>query len=220
MEQKLTAYIEKLFFDAPMTKRALELKEEILQNSLDKFHDLLAEGKGEDSAYNIAIASIGDISGLIDDLKRAAAPQSSGNYTSPEYCDNRTKRSAMITSIAVLMYICAVIPVIAFEDSVFSVILMFIIVGVATAMLIYNNMTRPKYQRTDDTMVEDFKVWREKSSSSFRTYKAIKDALWALTTAIYILVSFTTMAWHITWIIFPIAAAIEGIIRAFFDISR
>lgn len=36
-------------------KKAVEVKEEILQNIVDKYHDLVAEGKSEEAAYNIAL---------------------------------------------------------------------------------------------------------------------------------------------------------------------
>ena len=64
MENKLRAYMDHLFQDVPNTKKAVEVKEEILQNIVDKYHDLVAEGKSEEAAYNIAIASIGDLDAL------------------------------------------------------------------------------------------------------------------------------------------------------------
>ena len=44
MENKLRAYMDHLFQDVPNTKKAVEVKEEILQNIVDKYHDLVAEG--------------------------------------------------------------------------------------------------------------------------------------------------------------------------------
>lgn len=45
MEPKLRDYIENLFATAPNTKQAYELKEEIIRNTIDRYHDLLADGK-------------------------------------------------------------------------------------------------------------------------------------------------------------------------------
>ena len=42
MENKLRAYMDHLFQDVPNTKKAVEVKEEILQNIVDKYHDLVA----------------------------------------------------------------------------------------------------------------------------------------------------------------------------------
>lgn len=41
MENKLRAYMDHLFQDVPNTKKAVEVKEEILQNIVDKYHDPL-----------------------------------------------------------------------------------------------------------------------------------------------------------------------------------
>ena len=49
------------------------MKEEILQNLTEKYNDLLSDGKSEVAAYNIAVAGIGDISELIEELKREHA---------------------------------------------------------------------------------------------------------------------------------------------------
>ena len=52
MENKLRAYMDHLFQDVPNTKKAVEVKEEILQNIVDKYHDLVAEGKSEEAEPN------------------------------------------------------------------------------------------------------------------------------------------------------------------------
>ena len=43
--------------------------------------------------------------------------------------------------------------------------------------------------------------------------------MWALTVVIYMLISFGTQAWHITWVIFPLSAAIQNIVKACFDLK-
>ena len=45
MEDKLRAYMDHLFRDVKPTRKSVELKEEILQNLVDKYHDMMAEGK-------------------------------------------------------------------------------------------------------------------------------------------------------------------------------
>lgn len=41
MEDKLRAYMDHLFRDVKPTRKSVELKEEILQNLVDKYQDLL-----------------------------------------------------------------------------------------------------------------------------------------------------------------------------------
>ena len=38
-------------------------------------------------------------------------------------------------------------------------------------------------------------------------------AFWCIVPAVYILISFATFAWHITWIIFPLAVALQQALR-------
>ena len=42
MKDKLRNFIESLFEDAPKNKQTIELKEEMLQNLIDKYNDLVA----------------------------------------------------------------------------------------------------------------------------------------------------------------------------------
>jgi hypothetical protein len=81
-------------------------------------------------------------------------------------------------------------------------------------------MTKPKYHKLDDTLVEEFKEWKASSNESDKMLKAISGSLWLLTVAIYIVISFLTGAWHITWIIFLIAGAVNTIIKALFDLKK
>lgn len=217
MQDRLRNYMDSLFEDAPKTKRVVELKEEILQNLIDKYNDLLMEGKSEEAAYNIAVASVGDVSGLIQDLKAVESPVM--RQASEEELDRGRKRNALFISIAVALYILCVIPVMLLED-VGGIILMFVMAAVATALLIYNSMTKVKYNKTDDTVVEEFREWKADNKAHRQAYNAVSSAVWTLTVALYFIISFTTMAWHITWIIFLIAAAVTSIIKAIFDLRK
>ncbi len=217
MQDRLRNYMDSLFEDAPKTKRVVELKEEILQNLIDKYNDLLMEGKSEEAAYNIAVASVGDVSGLIQDLKAVESPVM--RQASEEELDRGRKRNALFISIAVALYILCVIPVMLLED-VGGIILMFVMAAVATALLIYNSMTKVKYNKTDDTVVEEFREWKADNKAHRQAYNAASSAVWTLTVALYFIISFTTMAWHITWIIFLIAAAVTSIIKAIFDLRK
>ena len=72
MREQLRETIDRLFRDAPQTAKTAEIKEEILQNLLDKYDDLLREGRDEQSAYHAAISGIGDVGTLIAELRREA----------------------------------------------------------------------------------------------------------------------------------------------------
>lgn len=221
MEDKLRAYMDHLFRDVKPSRKSVELKEEILQNLVDKYHDLLEEGKTQEAAFNIAVASIGDMDELLSGLQ---GQHEGGLPISNEQIERGRKKSALLISIAVMLYILSVLPPIMLSGSRLinnaAPAMMFTMIAVATGLLIYNNMSKPRYHRVDDSIVEEFKEWQLQTDSSRRAMRAISSALWALIVVVYIIISFWTMAWHITWVIFLIGVAAEGIIKAIFEMRR
>lgn len=221
MEDKLRAHMNHLFREVPPTKKSVELKEEILQNLLDKYHDLIAEGKSEEAACNIAIASIGDISELLASLKESAAKPDPA--LTAEY-QQWKKRSAVLIPVAVMLYILCVTPPIISDalgvNDAIGACGLFLFVGVATAILIYNNLSKPTVPKMDDTMMEEFKKWKDEKEQLKRVRKSINSALWAIIVVLYFIISFSTGAWHISWVIFLIGAAAESIIKAIFELKN
>ena len=62
MREELEKYVNDLFAGNP---EAEEIRQEILLNTLDRYDDLIAQGKNPQAACSLAIAGIGDISGLL-----------------------------------------------------------------------------------------------------------------------------------------------------------
>ena len=50
--------------------------------------------------------------------------------------------------------------------------------------------------------------------------KSVSGLIWAIGLAIYFIVSFLTGAWYITWVIFPITAAVQGLVKAILDLKE
>lgn len=227
MEEKLKDYMENLFRDVPDTEQAREIKEEILQNITDKYHDLLAEGKTEEAAYNIAIEGIGDLSELLDSLKENGSGSSSASKENSEnkmYSANQAeymewkKKSAVRTAIAVMLYILCVVPPIICEsiqvNENLGAVFLFVFIAAATGILIFNNMTKPSFTKNGDTMADEFMEWKHKNDVNKQTRRSVRQALWSLIVVLYFVISFTTGAWHMTWLIFPLGAAVQSILNA------
>lgn len=216
MEVKLRAYVETLFEQAPKTRKAYELKEEMISNLVEKYHALCDEGKPQEVAYNIAVSSIGDTSELIAGLSEPMAA------LSPEE-QKQKNRYAGLTAVAVALYILSVIPIIGFSVAsrpILGLGIMLALVAVATGLIIYISMTKPKYHKTEDTLVEEFKEWKSTKDNRNEVFKSIKSALWMVTVVVYFVVSFGTGGWHISWVIFLIGAAVEQIVRAMFQLKK
>jgi hypothetical protein len=216
MEPRIRAYVDELFANTTPSRKSVELKEEMIQNLTEKYNDLISEGKTPEAAYNIAIAGIGDISDLLKDLEKATV--------NPEVVAAYRQKTAMFTTIAVVLYILSVVPIIVLsvlfpQGWLPGLILLFVFVAAATGLLIYNGMTRPRF-RQEDTLVDDFKQWQAGNHEQHALRKAIGSALWTVTIAIYIIVSVTTGMWHLTWVIFLVAAAAQAIINAAFAFKK
>ncbi len=208
MINKIRSYIEHAFEGVPQTKKVLELKEELLGNLIEKYNDFLKNGKSEEEAYTSAVSGIGDISELVENLREPYP-------LSPETPKERSKR-AIFVAIAVVLYIMSafMIPVFAvkFGDPIIGIAVMFFFIAIATGLLIYNNMTRAKYVKSDESMIEDFKAYRVNNEKERSAVKLFKSAYWSLVVATYLLVSFLFGIWAYSWIIFIIATAIEKIV--------
>ncbi|ADU26730.1 permease prefix domain 1-containing protein [Ethanoligenens harbinense] len=210
MYQKLRAHIEALFANAPHTRKAQELKEELYADLSAKYADLVTQGKSEEDAYQIVIASIGDVDELLRSLRYDP-------YDADE--EARRKKSAGIISAAVGLYILSLVPVMLFRNT-FGAILMFLFIAAATVILVYNHASKPRYYRADDTVVEEFKEWKSGHDDTRSLYRSITAALWPLIVVLYFFISFFFSAWAYSWIIFLLGVALQNIIRLALQLRR
>lgn len=201
MEEKLREYVNGLFASVPGSERAFSVKSETLGKLMLIYQSYIAEGKGENEAYALAVSSLGDV-GIILDKARAI------EIDEPI---EAKKRSGIFIAAAVALYILCPIPVILLQNEV-GVVLLLLFVAIATGLLIFNAVTRKRslLQAVDNTF----------SKENNSVFKAVSSALWSLIVVIYFVLSFTTNAWHITWVVFLIGAAIEGILKAVFELKE
>jgi hypothetical protein len=218
MKENLRKYIDNLFAQAPNTPKVMELKEELLSNLAAKYDDLITQGRSEDDAYKIAVGGIGDVNELIKGLENDKIY----NYARQE---SDRRKSAMLVSIAVGLYIisiasvilCTMIPAVGPEA---GAVVMFIIAAIATSLLVFSAMSRPKYRRSDNTIVEEFKEWKDTSSQNRQVYRSVVSAMWPLIVVIYLILSFVFGSWAYSWIIFLIGVALQHIIKLVFEMRK
>lgn len=218
MYEKFHKKLDELFENAPETNRARELKEELLANLIDKYNDLIASGKNDEEAFNIAISGIGDVDELIRGLKEKDV----FDYAQIE---KDRKKSALIISTSVGLYIISVVILILFNevfqvDDNISVCIMLTIDAVATCLIVYNAISKPKYSKADDTIVEEFKEWKSANSKDKEILKSIKSILWMIIVVLYFVLSFEFGSWAYSWVIFIIGAAVEKIITLAFQLRK
>lgn len=98
-------------------------------------------------------------------------------------------------------------------------VLLFLFVAVGVFMIVMASIVNGGYNtllkiNSPDTVGGNFVPSQQsKVVYSNQTVKAIMSVYWSTVTCIYLIISFLTFEWGITWIIWPIAAVIEALIK-------
>ena len=127
---------------------------------------------------------------------------------------NYNHKKALFTTIAVMLYILSVVVIIFFStvlrSPIVGVCVFFLVIAVATGMLICVEMTKPITNVTKKKKV---------LTKEARLYKQITSVLALFILAIYLGVSILTMAWAITWILWVVYALLTEIIKLGFSLK-
>lgn len=70
LNNKVTAYIDNLFSGVGPSQQLFDLKEELATNIKEKTEDYKTRGMDDDQAFKEAVISMGDLSGLVDDMRK------------------------------------------------------------------------------------------------------------------------------------------------------
>ncbi len=127
------------------------------------------------------------------------------------------KKRALIIASSIFLYFLGIIAIIAFSElglnEVFGVCVFLALSGIATCALVYQGIVFSKAETNEDKMTtNEGKVENKK-------VKRICHITELITVVLYLIISFATMAWHITWIIFLIECVVEEIIKLIFDME-
>lgn len=209
MIAKIRNYIQRAFEDVPKTKKSTELQEELISNLVEKFNDQLRLGKTEEEAYQTVIAGIGDLSELTEGLRE--------RHVLSTITPADRKKSALLVAVAVGLFIISPMMVVLFSEfglETVGVAMMFTSIAIGVGLLIYNAASKPKYVKEEETLVEEFKEWKSKNTKHRALHEALSAAYWLIVVATFLYISFTFSAFHYSWIIFIIAAALYNIVKA------
>ena len=141
------------------------------------------------------------------------------NYTNEEKknknnYENMTKneikqKSAEVVCSSILIFIIAIayagigVSVMMWNPVVVGCTFL-IIIGFGVTRIVKHFMSIPKFEKTKEEEKQD------------KIAKQINDIIAGIGIAIYFIVSFSTMAWHITWVIFIIIGMVEEIVKLIF----
>lgn len=214
MKEKIRRHIDGLFSEAPKTRRAMELKEEMTQNTIEKYEDLLIEGYREEDAFQNVISSIGDVNELFEALEEK-------NLLSLSETDR--KKKALLTTASAGLYLFAAAVFLffnidpassgyAYGSTMIGLLLAVLICIAPTCMLVYAAHMYPAFRKGSDNLVEEYKEARHSANRK----KAVRNStillIWTVTLTLYFIVSFTTWEWAYTWIIFLIGCCVQALV--------
>ena len=208
MREQLIQYVELLFAGASDSE---EIKQEILQNTLDRFDDLVAQGKSPEAAYRLAITGIGDINEILGAATHAPAATASVPVQTVQPETEEDIRRKKIRAGAVALYIICALPLIILSQfglDILGLCLTLLIVAFATYLMIVTG------KKDDD---EDEK---ESKEAKHPLKESIGNIIWVVGLILYFGSSFYTGAWHITWLLFPIMACARGLSDAIIDLAE
>lgn len=209
MRDQLIQYVTLLFAGA---QDCADTKQEILQNTLDRYDDLVAQGKSPEAAYRLAISGIGDINEILGGTPETVPVRQS---SAPEIADDGDSLfKKILRAVAIGLYILCPIPLFVLSELGMDTIGLCGTIGLVAVATVLILLGRKK-SSGNEKKEEDDDVRR---SPRQELRKGVNSLIWAIGLAVYFIISFATMAWYVTWVIFPIIAAVQGLVRAILDL--
>lgn len=237
---RIRKYMDQLFENAPVNRRTMQLKEELIANALEKYNDLLLRGYGEDEAFQLVAGSIGDVQQLFADMG------SDDDYSRAyflQWAREAQEKKAVLTAISVGLFMLAgavlfifyllylfnvkVIYINGQNQNLLGIGISLLICIIPVSLLVYAQKIQPPAELADyasSLAVSNSKARKQR----YKRFKQIKGSLeglmWLLIVIFYFIVSFATRAWYITWIVFLGGAAVECLLDAltkiFFPVDK
>lgn len=121
--------------------------------------------------------------------------------------NKRKLKSSIIMSVAVGLYILSVIPFFIFDHSNSMLAVFFVIIAVATILVVFAALSKPKRDESKQQSRED------------KLYKQITSILAGTVLVLFMLLSFITGMWNITWLLWVIYGIICQIIKLIFALK-
>ena len=172
-------------------------------------------------------------SSMMEQWKFVRCEPCSIDAVSIDYLKNRnrdfTPTYSVMHSVGILLCILCFIPAVIFDEfgghfwDNFSGAMIFIFVGFGVFLIVFSSYLKSTFARllgiNDRT---DFEEPEEKRVEKIhnKTLRAIMSAYWSIVTCLYLCISFLTFKWHITWLIWPIAAAVNSVIFAIAKVNE
>ena len=126
---------------------------------------------------------------------------------------------AVMIAVAVMLFILWIPVAVAFDND-FSGYCMFWFIAIGVCMIVYASTVMNSYEKVlklNDSKTISGNYGRDKGDIVYinKFAEGVMEVYWPTITCIYLMISFVTMDWHVTWLIWPIAA----VARRFLEVA-
>lgn len=224
---RIRKYMDQLFENAPVNRRTLELKEELIANAMEKYNDLTLRGYSEDEAFQLVVGSIGDVQKLFAEMG------TDDDYSQAYYLqwakEAQEKKAALTAVSAGLFLLAGAVLVISLLLYWYNVKFIYIhgqnmnLLGIGIALLIcivpvsllvYAHNIQPPAELSGYISGQSAETRKQRRKRFKQIKGSLEGLMWLLIVIFYFIISFASHAWYITWIIFLGGAAVECLLDA------
>lgn len=139
---------------------------------------------------------------------------------------------AIIQTVGIVLCILSIVPAAVFDELNLKIpyvlhigelgaALLFVFVGVGVLMIVYASIKMGGYKlllNLNDANTVSGSYNNDYQSFDVKTPKGfIQSVYWPTVTCVYLIWSFLTFDWHITWVIWPVAAVLSSLVKTLFE---
>lgn len=100
LNEEVRKYIDDLFKDVGKSQQLFDLKQELITNMHERIKDYQKQGLSDEEAFREAKVSMGDLSGLVDDMREAGKEEAKGEVYSS--MTNRISTGGIVISVMLI----------------------------------------------------------------------------------------------------------------------
>ncbi len=146
--------------------------------------------------------------------------------------ENYRMTNSLLKAIGVAFCVLCCVPVIVMTYSndsnirgSFGGAALFFMVGLGVMLIVASSGRMRAFQRVlslndKSTIAGSYAPAQQDKKYTSETVAKLMTVFWPTVTAIYLIYSFLTFRWWMSWVIWPIAAVIQGVINAFYGVSN
>jgi len=145
LERKIHHFLDQQFASVGESRQLRDLKEELATNLREKIEDYRLKGLDEQQAFQEAIISLGDLSGLVEDMRKYAQPQ---HQHHPSILNQYLTTTGIVLGVLLILFGLFIGAVVYFShESIESSLGMGIFIVLGGSLLAYSVLTRETEKR-------------------------------------------------------------------------